>query len=67
MDTVTVVDHQFKVEMAKRYLRERGKYVLDPACAFKPTPSTDRFSILERYGEHGEKGACDLVRVRVSP
>lgn len=46
----SLVDLQFRLELAERYLRERGKYVLDPGCAFRPTPSTDRFSILERYG-----------------
>ncbi len=45
------MDHQLKVDLAKKYLRERGKYVLDPQCSFKPTPSTDRFSIMERYGK----------------
>jgi hypothetical protein len=28
---------QRKLEQAKTYLRERGKYVLDEGCTFKPS------------------------------
>lgn len=44
-----------KVEAAKAYLRARGKYVGDTECGFRPTPSTDHFSIIERYGRPVEK------------
>lgn len=56
----TPVIDPVKLELAKRYLRERGKYVVDPGCAFRPTPSTDRFNILQRYGEKSERKAREL-------
>jgi len=51
MDNAVKIDLATKLELAKKYLRERGKYVLDPDCEFAPTPSTDRFSIVKKYGQ----------------
>lgn len=44
-----------RLQTAIAYLRARGKYVVDPGCTFKPTPATDRFSIIQRYGSHGDR------------
>lgn len=45
-----------KLNAARSYLLRRGKLLADPACTFKPTPASDRFSILDRYRERGPHG-----------
>jgi hypothetical protein len=47
---MTREQHQRKLEAARAYLASRGKLLADPGCKFHPTPATDRFSILVRYG-----------------
>lgn len=36
---------------AIKYLRERGKYIADPDCKFKPTPAVQEFNIRQKYEE----------------
>jgi len=53
LDTIDVTPS--KLDAAIAYLRARGKYIIDNGCTFKPTPSTDRFSITKRYKQGGKK------------
>ena len=42
--------YEEKLAKAKEYLRSRGKYVIDPGCAFVPTGYTTPVKIVEKYG-----------------